>query len=56
MRFFLSFCILVFTACSDDEKISKNQKQEDGAVQIEQEDAKIELNATNLPLPVGDGF
>lgn len=57
MRIFLVLVgVLFFLACGErDGEFSKSEKPKEKAVQIEQGDAKIDLNETNLPLPVEDG-
>lgn len=52
--FFLSLFSLFFLACQKNEQDTKKQNSNDEQVNIEQSDVKIEVNDTNIPLPVDD--
>ncbi|TEY03068.1 cytochrome C [Campylobacter sp. US33a] len=55
MRYFLGiFLIFLFSACTQNDNVSKNKANDEEVVQIEQNDEKTELNENNLPLPIED--
>lgn len=54
-KFLFMICIFIFFACSSDDK-NINSKQEviEEVIQIEQSDAKVQVNDSNVPLPVDE--
>ena len=54
MKVFLAFCLVFFLLACSEEKKPKIETQTKEEILLEESDEKIDINDSNLPLPIDD--